>query len=72
MNIFKEVLSSYLNENYRSVTVMLYSIAICDILFKLQELNDMYNDTVPRRFLVMLMNLEILIIINQNRNGKKN
>lgn len=25
-----------------------------------------------RRFLVMLINLEILMIINQNRNGKKN
>lgn len=25
---------------------MLYSVAICDLLFKLQELADMYNDTV--------------------------
>ena len=42
---FKEVISSYSNGNYRSATVMLYSIAICDILFKLQELKDMYNDS---------------------------
>ncbi|SCX26990.1 hypothetical protein SAMN02910436_02187 [Ruminococcaceae bacterium P7] len=41
---FKEVLSSYANGNYRSAIVMLYSIAICDILYKLEELRDMYND----------------------------
>lgn len=43
---FKEVLSSYVNGNFRSATVMLYSVAICDILFKLQELKDVYNDSV--------------------------
>lgn len=48
---FKEVVSSYINGNYRSATVMLYSVAICDILFKLQELKDMYNDSVATRIL---------------------
>ena len=43
---FEEVLSSYASGNYRSAIVMLYSIAICDILFKLQELKDMFNDSV--------------------------
>lgn len=43
---FQEVISSYSIGNYRSATVMLYSVAICDILFKLQELKDMYNDNV--------------------------
>ena len=42
---FREVISSYSNGNYRSATVMLYSVTICDILFKLQELKDMYNDS---------------------------
>ena len=42
---FNEVLSNYANGNYRSAVVMLYSVAICDLLFKLQELADMYNDT---------------------------
>ena len=42
---FQEVLSSYANGNYRSAIVMLYSVVICDILFKLQELKDMYNDS---------------------------
>jgi len=48
---FKEVLSSYSNGNYRSAVVMLYSVAICDLLFKLQELKDMYNDTVAAAIL---------------------
>lgn len=48
---FQEVLSSYANGNYRSANVMLYSVAICDILFKLQELRDMYNDSVATEIL---------------------
>lgn len=48
---FKEVLSSFANGNYRSAVVMLYSIAICDLLFKLQELRDMYDDTVAKEIL---------------------
>ena len=43
---FNEVLSNYANGNYRSAVVMLYSVAICDLLFKLQELADMYNDSI--------------------------
>ena len=56
---FREVLSSYANGNYRSAIVMLYSVAICDLLLKLQELKDMYNDTVAE---------EILEQINKSRN----
>ena len=41
---FREVLSNYYNGNYRSAIVMLYSIAICDLLLKLQELKEIYND----------------------------
>ena len=48
---FQEVLSSYSNGNYRSAVVMLYSVAICDILFKLRELKDMFNDTVADEIL---------------------
>ena len=48
---FQEVISSYSIGNYRSATVMLYSVAICDILLKLRELKDMYNDTVAEKIL---------------------
>ncbi len=48
---FEEVISSYSIGNYRSAIVMLYSVAICDILYKLQELRDMYNDTIADEIL---------------------
>ena len=47
----QEVITSYSIGNYRSAIVMLYSAAVCDILFKLQELKDMYNDTVATEIL---------------------
>jgi hypothetical protein len=48
---FKEVLSSYHNENYRSAVVMLWSVAVCDIVFKLQSLIDLYGDASARQIL---------------------
>lgn len=42
---FKEVISSYYNENYRAAIVLLYTITICDLVFKLQNLRDIYSDT---------------------------
>ena len=54
---FKEVLSSYANGNYRSAIVMLYSIAICDILYKLEELRDMYNDAIAKNILKDVENI---------------
>lgn len=41
---FDEVYKSYANSCYRSATVMLWSVVICDLIFKLQELRDFYND----------------------------
>lgn len=60
---FKEVLSSYSIGNYRSAIVMLYSITICDILLKLQELSDMYNDNVAN---------DILKQINKSKSDSDN
>lgn len=48
---FEEVLSSYHNENYRSAVVMLWSVAVCDIVFKLQSLIDLYNDASAKEIL---------------------
>lgn len=42
---FREVVSSFKNENYRSTIVMLYSVTICDLIFKLKEAADIYQDT---------------------------
>ncbi len=48
---FKEVLSSYSNGNYRSAVVMLWSVAVCDIVFKLQNLIDLYTDASAKEIL---------------------
>ena len=40
---FEEVLSSYNNKNYRSSIVMLYSVVMYDIVAKLKELSEIYN-----------------------------
>lgn len=45
---FKEVISSYQNENYRSAVVMLWSVAVCDIVYKLESLIDIYSDATAR------------------------
>lgn len=41
---FKEVLGSYINGYYRSSTVMLWSVVISDLAYKLQNLRDLYGD----------------------------
>lgn len=48
---FQEVLSSYNNGNYRSSVVMLWSVAICDIVYKLQSLVDLYDDSAAKEIL---------------------
>lgn len=55
---FQEVLSSYQNKNYRSAVVMLWSVAVCDIVYKLQNLVDLYNDAVAKSILNELTALQ--------------
>lgn len=43
--LFKEVLSSYQHGNYRSAVVMLWSVVVADILFKLKFLEDVYRNS---------------------------
>lgn len=48
---FQEVLSSYHNGNYRSAVVMLWSVAVCDIVYKLEYLVDLYQDEKAEKIL---------------------
>lgn len=41
---FKEVLQSYINGSYRSAVVMLYSVVMCDLIYKLNDLKEFYDD----------------------------
>ena len=49
---FNEVISCYVNKNYRAANVMLYSIVICDLMLKLKELRDLYDDRKADEILV--------------------
>lgn len=48
---FTEVLSSFMNGHYRSAAVMLWSVVISDLVYKLQELRDLYQDPVATSIL---------------------
>lgn len=53
---FAEVLSSYHNENYRSAIVMLWSVVVCDVFFKLQDLSQIYGDSSANSILESIKN----------------
>lgn len=48
---FKEVISSYYNKNYRAAIVTLYSVVICDLLAKLETLEDIFDDEIAESIL---------------------
>jgi hypothetical protein len=48
---FREVLSSFINGNFRSATVMLWSVAVADLIYKLQNLRDLYQDHIAKSIL---------------------
>ncbi|WP_250498885.1 hypothetical protein [Caballeronia sp. GAWG1-5s-s] len=49
---FAEVYSSYTIGNYRSAVVMLWSVAICDLIFKLENLAQTYQDQTAQNILL--------------------
>lgn len=53
---YDEVISSFENENYRSSVVMLYTVTICDIFFKLKDLAEVHNDEKVQKILSELEN----------------
>lgn len=42
---FDEVIKSYYSESYRSAVVMLYSIVVADLVYKIEELKELYGDS---------------------------
>ncbi len=54
---FAEVYSSYANGNYRSAVVMLWSVVVCDILFKLDHLKTLYADPTAEKILTEIDDL---------------
>lgn len=41
---FKEVLVNYQSGSYRSSVVMLWAVVVCDLVYKLRHLDDVYDD----------------------------
>lgn len=56
---FQEVYQTYINKNYRSSVVMLYSVLICDLVFKLRDLRDIYSDSKAEKILKEIEDLQI-------------
>lgn len=48
---FEEVSRSYANECFRSSLVMLWTVVVCDLVYKLQTLRDLHNDTAAGKLL---------------------
>ncbi|WP_322058493.1 hypothetical protein [Paraburkholderia sp. J63] len=48
---FEEVKSSFTIGNYRSAVVMLWSVVVCDLVFKLQRLAELHNDLTAQQIL---------------------
>ena len=44
--LFKDVYTSYTQGQYRATVVMLWTVVVCDLIYKLQYLKDIYNDSV--------------------------
>lgn len=55
---FAEVLSCYAAGSYRSAVVMLWSVAVCDLLFKLQNLVELYGDEKAKSILTEIGKLQ--------------
>ena len=55
---FREVYSFYINSNYRSAIVMLWSVVVLDTVEKLQTLKAMYQDPVAITILDSIDNLK--------------
>ncbi|MEG0258897.1 MAG: hypothetical protein RR651_03405 [Lysinibacillus sp.] len=51
---FEEVIDSYKNKNYRSCVVMLYTVSICDLIFKLKDLSEIHNSNKAKDILTKL------------------
>lgn len=54
--LFREVVSSYEHKNYRSAMVMLYTVVICDLIYKMQDLEDIYQDERAKGILSTITN----------------
>lgn len=58
MDYFEEIISSYNNKSFRSATVMLWSVAVIDLVFKLTDLVDLHEDKSARAILKEMSDIQ--------------
>ncbi len=63
---FSEVLNNYFNGNYRSSAVMLWTVVICDLVYKLQYLKEIHNDAKAIAILDEMLDFQIKNPANPN------
>jgi len=56
---FEEVFSSYLVQSYRSALVMLWTVLICDLWFKIEDLSDRYDDEKAKELLAAVKKIQM-------------
>ncbi len=54
--LFKDIYTSYTQGQYRATIVMLWTAVICDLIYKLQYLRDVYNDQIAIKILEEIAN----------------
>lgn len=57
-NYFQEVYSSYLNGNYRAAVVTLWSVLVCDAIYKARRLIDLTDDNWAKQEIAKIENLQ--------------
>ncbi len=55
---FNEVIQTYYIGCYRSSVVMLYSVVVCDLVYKLEDLRDIYNDPKAKKILIEIEKIQ--------------
>ena len=55
---FYEIISSYNNKNFRSATVMLWSVTVIDLVFKLTDLVDLHDDKSAKSILQKMSSMQ--------------
>lgn len=66
---FSEVLRCYENESYRSSILVLYTVVLYDLFFKLKELSDEYGDSIATQ---ILCDVEREMIQNKDKSSWEN
>jgi hypothetical protein len=58
MDYFEEIISSYNNNGFRSATVMLWSVTVIDLVFKLTDLVDLHEDESAKAILKKMSEIQ--------------